>query len=60
MDTSIKSKDVLVQTIRILSNRHREIYLNESVIDGDFDRAKKARQALDTYGYALNVIGGAN
>jgi hypothetical protein len=60
MYSTIQSKAILVQTIRILSSRHRETYLNESIIDGDRDVARKARQALDTYGYALNVIGGAN
>jgi len=54
---TIKSKDILVQTIRILSSRHRETYLNESVIDGNRVVANSARRALDVYGYALQLIG---
>lgn len=56
MSDSIKSKELLLSTIRLLSLRHWNVYEDESVVGGDRIRATQARQALDAYAFALEAV----
>lgn len=55
---TIKSKFDLLDTIRILSRRHWDVYEDENIVGGNAVAANTARQALDAYAFALQTVKG--